>query len=646
MSEHKKTKKVYKSKKEIRYPKPKRTHKEAFENINNKDYNPIKKKKNIKNKNKEVILIKKEQDERDNGIMTFDLNYIYNVLYKNSNNNKIQINKEDLQNQLYENNFFDIIDITGDGNCFFRCISYFLYNTENQHYNIRLATYNYIKNNLTKFYEYCYVENGIYYIDIEQGTQIKKYILDEYVENIKISRFFSGFIEMNAISIIYNRPLIVLDDKYFNNIYSFFNKIALFNNNENMTFNLEDIIFINYVNKNHYQLIKPNIEFILNRMEKKINLEFNLIIFNKKKNQIEDIRNDISSILEIKNINNLIEKNETNKEENNFELYNLDKSINSNLSSSQNTKKEIVNNKGENQKESHFKSKKIDFEFSDSNNKESKQKKFNTSLSENNNRYKDILKNYKDKYIEIKDKDITRKILIPKYPILIKDKINQDFYPDIYRYLYIEKYNLNISKYSQTLNNIKPTNRRENKKRELRKKFKKYYLDEDNKLCRKIIVNKKEKEKLNLNSRFVEIENINYRLLYIPETLNILKFLNDKHIEDGHKGISSLRNYLSYNNIYFEGATYLTEYIVKNCTSCAGKNKSKLKREPGKKIITYYPKQRYIMDITELPLELKAHTYFLYLFSIIDHFSKYGMSFLIKIKEAKTILNYQISFRI
>ena len=83
--------------------------------------------------------------------MTFDINYIYNVLYKNSNNNKIQINKEDLQNQLYENNFFDIIDITGDGNCFFRSISYFLYNTENQHYNIRLATYNYIKNNLQNF---------------------------------------------------------------------------------------------------------------------------------------------------------------------------------------------------------------------------------------------------------------------------------------------------------------------------------------------------------------------------------------------------------------------------------------------------------------------------------------------------------------
>ena len=48
--------------------------------------------------------------------MTFDLNYIYNTLF--NNNNKIQINKEDLQNQLYEDNFYEIIDITGDGNYF------------------------------------------------------------------------------------------------------------------------------------------------------------------------------------------------------------------------------------------------------------------------------------------------------------------------------------------------------------------------------------------------------------------------------------------------------------------------------------------------------------------------------------------------
>ena len=50
------------------------------------------------------------------------------------------------------------------------------------------------------------------------------------------------------------------------------------------------------------------------------------------------------------------------------------------------------------------------------------------------------------------------------------------------------------------------------------------------------------------------------------------------HKEDGHKGIASLRKYLDYHNIYIEGSTYLTDYIVKNCTSCAGKNKNKIKR--------------------------------------------------------------------
>ena len=89
---------------------------------------------------------------------------------------------------------------------------------------------------------------------------------------------------------------------------------------------------------------------------------------------------------------------------------------------------------------------------------------------------------------------------------------------------------------------------------------------------------------------------------------------------DGQKGIASLRQYLVYNNIYFEGHTYLTEYVVKNCISCAGKNKNKLKREPPKQILTFCPRQRYIMDLTELPIELKDNNNYTYLFNIIDHF--------------------------
>ena len=68
------------------------------------------------------------------------------------------------------------------------------------------------------------------------------------------------------------------------------------------------------------------------------------------------------------------------------------------------------------------------------------------------------------------------------------------------------------------------------------------------------------------------------------------------------------------------------------------KNKiPKLKRESSKQILTFYPKQRYIMDSTELPIELKINNKYNYLFNIIDHFSKFGMCNLIENKEASTI---------
>ena len=48
----------------------------------------------------------------------------------------------------------------------------------------------------------------------------------------------------------------------FQKSYLFYNKVALFNNNENEIFNVEVIIFINYVNINFYQLFKPCNEFV------------------------------------------------------------------------------------------------------------------------------------------------------------------------------------------------------------------------------------------------------------------------------------------------------------------------------------------------------------------------------------------------
>ena len=44
------------------------------------------------------------------------------------------------------------------------------------------------------------------------------------------------------------------------------------------------------------------------------------------------------------------------------------------------------------------------------------------------------------------------------------------------------------------------------------------------------------------------------------------------------------------------------------------------------------------MDLSELPFEISKDKN--YLFSIIDHFSKYGMAFIIYNKESKTIFKY------
>ena len=112
------------------------------------------------------------------------------------------------------------------------------------------------------------------------------------------------------------------------------------------------------------------------------------------------------------------------------------------------------------------------------------------------------------------------------------------------------------------------------------------------------------------------------------------------HSDDSRRRINSLRKYITQRNFYEDGATFLTNYNLKNCVEGLGKTRRvTLKREPSKQILTYYPKQRYVMDLSELPYEINKNKN-IYLFCIIDHFSKYGMAFIIENKEANTILKY------
>ena len=127
---------------------------------------------------------KPNTNKENTNIIKYSITNLYDNLVIN-NSEKIEVTIDNLKNDIYEEEFFNLNEITGDGNCFFRTLSYYLYNNENSHKNLRDSAYQYVSNNITKFYEYCYVEDDMYYIDIKEGNLVKKYILDEYIEKIK-----------------------------------------------------------------------------------------------------------------------------------------------------------------------------------------------------------------------------------------------------------------------------------------------------------------------------------------------------------------------------------------------------------------------------------------------------------------------------
>ena len=67
------------------------------------------------------------------------------------------------------------------------------------------------------------------------------------------------------------------------------------------------------------------------------------------------------------------------------------------------------------------------------------------------------------------------------------------------------------------------------------------------------------------------------------------------------------------------------------------KKRDYFKREPIKQIIFKKPLERFLADLTELPYEIAEGTEFKYQLNIIDHFSKYGFSYLLENKTADKV---------
>ena len=104
-------------------------------------------------------IAKAEEKYNENFILSVNNSNIYQ--YFKLKEEIIYLDMENLKNtQVYEEDYFNNINIEPDGICLYHCISFHLFGAQEFDENIRLDIYNYININKTLIYEYCYLENN------------------------------------------------------------------------------------------------------------------------------------------------------------------------------------------------------------------------------------------------------------------------------------------------------------------------------------------------------------------------------------------------------------------------------------------------------------------------------------------------------
>ena len=151
---------------------------------------------------------------------------------------------------------------------------------------------------------------------------------------------------------------------------------------------------------------------------------------------------------------------------------------------------------------------------------------------------------------------------------------------------------------------------------------------------------KKKKLRLNkgkINNRHKKKYKGDYDLLKIPYKFDYYKMLEDLHKKSSHCSIKKLLNAFNNKGFTYHGLFTDCKIIIKSCNICAQKKRKFLKKESCQQIIFKKPFDRFIADITELPYELIKDTEYKYQLNIIDHFSKYGFSYILENKTAQKV---------
>ena len=588
-----------------------------------------------------IELIRSNEENRNLNIPIY---ISFNLIFNKKENDNI------LKTLKIKEDSLIIQKIFGDGNCLFRSISYFLTGTEAYHVFMRNLLYNYIIKNYEEIItEFPYVYHN--------GSPVNT---DEYIPLIQDNGNFGGELECNLFTKVISINILVLrynEDKDGNNYFNYY----MYYGHKNQDSYIPLCILDYNESKKHYQLLYYNKNYTEDIFIKQI--EENNYCDN------EFLINEGNKLITENNSKNEVTKKNLNvhNNEHNSLTHNLGKGlmvshqINISLRAIEN-KIEIEPLGTEQQKNQDILINKIQNLKTNIKNKISEENiiQLNECLKENQVNIEN-----KKKEIFIK-KFLHNKNDYPIYPFDSDDP--EGFYANVYNYLYNRLKNKNNSNYPKYIYQILDLNTIETKKRAFRKKAENFEIDKFGYLCYKI-PDKEENEssssemdsdaglgaekKYDINlkkeksTKFSKKELIKrgkYSLYKIPFQQNEYDLIKKIHEENNHRNWEDTRKEFKKQRYYYRGYINGIKYIISKCPTCYQKNSNFYKREPSKTIVFDYPRDRYVLDLTDLPVNIDIKDQFKYLFNIIDHFSKLCKSYLLKNKEAFGILQYVKNF--
>lgn len=148
---------------------------------------------------------------------------------------------------------YTVKKISGDGNCFYRALSYYYRQDEKDYDEYRQLIVSYIENNIDKYLIYVADEDlnddNINNYSPETILNKKKEYLLNYTNNAKQNKVWAGYLEISTAGILFNANirLYIL----YNNSYKLYNEFV---QDYNSSRSIDNINLL-FVNNNHFDIL-------------------------------------------------------------------------------------------------------------------------------------------------------------------------------------------------------------------------------------------------------------------------------------------------------------------------------------------------------------------------------------------------------